>query len=200
MSDSSFISRDNDQRGWFYQKYVADYLQQKTGEKAIIKDTHGVDVVCGEFKLEVKGTKNLYQKSKKKKKHKFLTVRGWKADQTACPDEVTHFAFVLTEEDICNYPLIYIVSIEDIKERFKQYPDSQWVHFQLHWVFNHYIRALSKIPSLNLDPKELLEILYGLHTLEEDGRRVGLETKAKDKITAFLKQLTGVPIYGQSSH
>ena len=140
-------SHDNDQRGLIYQEVVAEYFKELTGEEAIVKDSHGVDVECGKYHFEVKGTKSLYQPCKDKKtKRKFLSVRGWKTRPEDCPDSITHFAFVLDETHLSSKPIIYVVEIAYIRERFMEYPDSVYVRFPLHWVWDHYNYKLSRIP------------------------------------------------------
>lgn len=136
------ISRENDANGEWYQTYIAEYLANRLGEIATVKK-HGVDVTCGDLRVEVKGTKNLFYS----KKGGYYHVRGWKADQTACPESITHFVFVLIEEHMCDVPLIYVVAIKDIRKQFAKYPNSQWVSFRLPWVWDHYIFELSYIPT-----------------------------------------------------
>jgi len=153
MVDRSTLSEENNKSGYMYQEIVAEHLTELTGKEATVKRSHGIDVVCGEFNIEVKGTKNLHKGEKRKGKTHYQ-VRGWKAAPHYCPAEITHFAFVLDEQHLCTFPLIYIVPISCIKQRFDQYPHSQWVHFPFHWVWSHYDFSLSKIPVMK-DTEEL---------------------------------------------
>lgn len=152
-NSSKRVGKENDVNGTAYQQYVGEFLRRKTGFIAIVTKKHGVDVICGDLQVEVKGTKNIFYKRKKSKKTKKGQIRnrsqqrGWKVDQITCPEDVTHFAFLLIEKNVCNAPLIYIVSIDDMKKHFAEYPDSQWVPFQLPWVWDHYISELSYIPT-----------------------------------------------------
>lgn len=151
-SDRKRVGKENDVNGTSYQVYVGHYLEKKTGETAIVTKKHGIDVICGELQIEVKGWKNIFYhrkgsgKTKKGRIRNKYQIRGWKVDPTACPETITHIAFILIEKNICNAPLIYIVSIDDIKKQFVDYPDVQWVPFKLAWVWEHYIPELSYIP------------------------------------------------------
>ena len=143
----NWINHDNSHRGLIYQDIVAKFLEEKTGLQATTAAHDGVDVRCGEYEVEVKGTKSLYQKTKlKKTKRRVHNVRGWKTQPKYCPDTITHFAFVLDEQHVSSKPIIYMVPIEYIRERFEKYPTSEWVHFPLWWVWDHYNYKLSRIP------------------------------------------------------
>lgn len=146
----SLISGENDRNGSLYQKVVAEHLEKRTGLPVKITETHGIDIICGgKYFVEVKGMKNLFKKPSKKKGQ--VQVNSWKADQTICPDGLTHFAFVLNEDYLCSQSFIYFVVIEDIKKRFHRKPTSQWVYFPLHWVWDHYILELSYIPLMKAE-------------------------------------------------
>ena len=137
----------NDAWGSIYQEEVANYFKELTGETPIIRDTHGVDVICGEYYLEVKGTRQLFIENKvRTEKRIFKTIRGWKTRPVDCPDAITHFVFVLDDKNLSSKPIIYVVDIVHIRERFRQYPDAKVIWFPLHWVFDHYNFDLSRIP------------------------------------------------------
>ncbi len=151
---SKRVGKENDANGTFYQIYVGKYLERKTCQTAIVTKKHGVDIICGDLQVEVKGIKSFHyrlkgsRRTKKGRIRKMSQTRHWKIDQTAaCPETVTHYAFVLVEKNICNVPLIYLVSIDDIRKRINEYPDSQWVLFWVEWVWDHYIPELSYIPT-----------------------------------------------------
>lgn len=158
MNHRSQISQNNDQRGSYYQQYVARHLSKITGDPAFVKDTHGIDLVCGDFKVEVKGTKSFYYGKKRYNKVKQRdTIRyshgGWKANKNCIPEDITHFAFVLDVKAFCGYPLIYFVDIKHIREHLAEYPNSNWVHFYFWWIIQYYIPELSNIPKEDLLPK-----------------------------------------------
>lgn len=153
----SHISADNDANGSWYQSLVAKHLEKKTGLSSYIKETHGIDVVNGKYSWEVKGMKNLFRKPSKAGG---VQVNHWKIDQITCPSDITHVAFVLYEEYIYYQPLIYVVAIGDIKKRFDRKPDTKWIYFPIHWVFNHLIFKLSRIPGrIGLERKRIINKL-----------------------------------------
>ena len=157
MIDRSSISEENNRKGYIYQEYVAEHLEELTGKKATITKSHGIDVICAKYNMEVKGTQNFFQITKKGN-GKVHMVRGWKTNPSQCPAGITHFAFVLAEKHLCTFPIIYVVPIEEIMKRFNEFPHSQWVKFAPHWVWNHYDFALSKIPLME-DTEEMRKIL-----------------------------------------
>jgi hypothetical protein len=141
------MNQDNSHRGLIYQELVGNHLINLTGEEANIKASHGVDVTCGEYRVEVKGTKSLYQETIRKRTKKIdRQVRGWKGQPKFCPENITHFAFVLDECNVSSTPIIYMVDIKHIRERFEEYPNSEWVRFPVWWVWEHYDYKLSLIP------------------------------------------------------
>jgi len=144
----SEISRQNDRDGEWYQDVVAKHLEKLTNLNAEIHyNNEGIDVVCGEYKIEVKGTRSLFQQIKTKKKHrKYHTIRGWKSNRNCLKyPELTHFAFVLNETDLSSKPLIYFVTLDDIMRRYNKFPNSHWVHFPLWWIFDNYVGSLSRL-------------------------------------------------------
>lgn len=138
----SEISIQNDRDGQWYQDLVAKHLEKLTNLDAEVNyNNRGIDVICGEYKIEVKGTKSLFQKTEK-----YHCVRGWKSNRNCLSPELTHFAFVLNESDLSSKPLIYLVAYEDILKRYSKYPNSHWIHFPLWWIFENYIGNLSSLP------------------------------------------------------
>lgn len=153
MIDRSSLSQSNNERGYIYQEYVAEHLEELTGEKSTVTRSHGIDVICEKYSMEVKGTESFFQVVKKGK-GKVHMVRGWKSNPSQCPMGITHFAFVLVEKHLCTFPIIWVVPINEITKRFNEFPHSQWVKFPPHWVWDHYDFALSKIPELK-DTEEM---------------------------------------------
>lgn len=145
MNNASYQSHTNDQKGYLWQLDVAKHLEKITGQIATVCDTHGVDVICGDYRVEVKGTGSFYQKSKINGKTRHA-VRGWKGQVSTVPENLTHFAFVLDEEHVNTRAIIYLVGFEDVKKVFDKHPHSQWVYFRVHWVWEHYIYNISRIP------------------------------------------------------
>ena len=141
--DNSLQGEQNHFDGEQYQIMVRDHLEGIVEEYGVSR-YRGVDVEVGDYRVEVKGTNSIFREQNGKNYYV-----SWKTKIEYCPDEVTHFCFVLKDKRINPNPILYFVEIEKIRDYFYRHKalrhKSDWVFFPLHWVLEHYDSNISRI-------------------------------------------------------
>lgn len=134
----------NDFQGEWTQRLVADWFEELMGLPTVIKDTRGIDIYCGDMKVEVKSIRSIVRTVKKTAKYPERSrMNGFKIDIEGIKPETTHYAFVTEDERVLAYPNIYVVEAKYVWEFINPEKKGSWGSVPLWWVLNNFNRHLS---------------------------------------------------------
>jgi len=153
--DMVVLGENNDFQGEWSQELVAKWLKQISGKDYEIQDTRGIDIICGDFKVEVKSISSLIQrnvhpisegKSKydKRKRKCHYQLRHFKINHNQMFEDITHYAFVIKDDLLIPDPAILIVESHCINKFISRKKTSNWYHIPIWFVLENYSWDISK--------------------------------------------------------
>jgi len=138
----------NDFQGELTQKLVAEWLHSLTGLGYIIQDTHGIDIISGDYRIEVKSIESLVKRNKRPKadtrRDFHHQLRSFKIHHQQMREELTHYAFVFQDKILIPEPVILMVNAELVNRFVKPKGYKNEYHIPIWWVLENYNWQLSK--------------------------------------------------------
>jgi len=144
----SEIGEQNDFQGELTQKLVAEWIHSLTGLGYIIQDTHGIDIISGDYRIEVKSIESLVKRNKRPKADTrrvfHYQLRSFKIHYQQMHEELTHYAFVFQDKLLIPKPVILMVDASKVSGFVKPKGYKNEYHIPIWWVLENYNWQLSK--------------------------------------------------------